>query len=399
MNVLVINSGSSSLKFKLFNSQDESVLISGEIKNYGENSINANTNGNEEILDISHWNHRFDLIFKSLEKFEISHILHRVVHGGEYYTLPVVLNNDLVEKMKGEVYDLAPLHNPSAFEIIEKSLSLYPNSKQIAVFDSAFGMTIPKENYLYALPYNYYEKYKIRRYAFHGLSHKYISKSYRNYISDDETIYSDSHSQDQGLDSIRIVSLHLGSGCSTCAIKGTQCVDTSFGFTPEENLVMSTRVGEIDYSAVKYLQKKESLSDNDISDILNKKSGLLGLSGYTKDMKVIIKDYNSNPRAKLALDVFIDVLVKQTLNMVSSLNGIDALVFTGGIGQGSDIIRSMVCERLSILGVYTDVDKNRSTAENNGIINITGKKSICQILVIPANEEKEMLEECLSLIS
>jgi len=399
MNVLVLNSGSSSLKFKLFNSQDESVISSGEIKNYGEDSISSTIDDKEEIIDISNWDNRFNLVAQALEKYEFTHILHRVVHGGEYYTLPVVLNEDLLEKMKEEIFDLAPLHNPSAFKIIEKTLTLFPKTKQIAVFDSAFGMTIPQENFLYALPYEYYEKYKVRRFAFHGISHRYISKSYHNYIIDDETIYSESHSQDKGLDGIRIVSLHLGSGCSACAIKGTQCVDTSFGFTPEENLVMSTRVGEIDYSAIKYVQKKENLSDKDISDILNKKSGLLGLSGYTKDMKTIIKDYNSNPRAKLALDIFIKVLSKQTLDMVSSLNGIDVLIFTGGIGQGSDIIRTMLCESLGILGVYIDVDKNKVSPDPNSILNVTGKRSSCQILVIPTNEEKEMLEECLNLIN
>ncbi len=399
MNVLVVNSGSSSLKFKLFNSSSEEVISFGEIKNYSEESIIVDIDSKEEVLDISNWKRRFNFIEKVLKKKEIDAVLHRVVHGGEIYALPIVLNPGIVEKMREELFDLAPIHNPFAFEIIDESFKTYPNAKQIAVFDSSFGLTMPEENYLYALPYEYYKKYKVRKYAFHGLSHKFISKSYHNYILDDQEIYSNSHSQDGGLDSIRIVSLHLGSGCSTCAIKGTQCVDTSFGFTPEENLVMSTRVGEIDYSAVEYIKIKEKLSDKDITTLLNKKSGLLGLSGYSKDMKTLLKDYNSNPKAKLAVDIFINNVVKETLGMVSSLNGLDVLIFTGGIGQGSDIIRRMVCERLGILEVYIDVDKNEKSSDSKDILNVTGKRSKAEIFVIPTNEEKEMLEECSELLN
>ncbi|MEO6729553.1 MAG: acetate/propionate family kinase [Candidatus Dojkabacteria bacterium] len=398
MNVLVLNSGSSSLKFKFFNAEDNSVLSYGEIKNHSDSSINSNIDGKEEIIDISYWGTRFEILEKALAKNKVDSVLHRVVHGGELYVLPVVIKEDLLDRMKSELFDLAPLHNPFAFEIIDKSIETFGDAMQIVVFDSAFGMTMPEVNYLYGLPYEYYKKYKIRRFAFHGLSHRYVSKLYHNHISDDEEVYSDLHSQDAGLNDIRIVSLHLGSGSSTCAIKGTQCVDTSFGFTPEENLVMATRVGEIDYSAVVYIKNKESLSDKDISDMLNKKSGLLGISGYTKDMKTIVKDYNTNPRAKLALDIYVNDVVKQTFNMVASLNGIDVLIFTGGIGQASDIVRSMICERLGIFGVYIDVDKNKTTNFSNGILNVTKKKSEVDVVVIQTDEEKEMLEESISLL-
>ncbi|MFS8130635.1 MAG: acetate/propionate family kinase [Candidatus Dojkabacteria bacterium] len=398
MSILAINSGSSSLKFKLYKSQEGEVIASGEIKSYSESSVISTINGKEEFLDSSKWTNRFEVLRKSLEGNEVDFVLHRIVHGGELYVLPIMLTDEVVEKMKEDLFDLAPLHNPSAFEILNESLEVYKEAKQIALFDSSFGLTIPEVNFLYGLPYEYYQKYKIRRYAFHGLSHKYVSKSYLNHISDDENIYSNSNSQEETLEHIRIVSLHLGSGCSTCAIKGTQCVDTSFGFTPEENLVMATRVGEIDYTAINYIKMKENLSDKDISDILNKKSGLLGLSGYTKDMKTIVNDYNSNPRAKLALDVFINSVVKQTFDMAASLNGMDILIFTGGIGQVSDIVRRMVCERLGILGVYIDVDKNVDKKENNGILNVSRKDSSVQIVVVPTDEEREMLDESKNLI-
>lgn len=398
MNVLVLNSGSSSLKFKLYNSLDESVISYGEIKNHSGESVKVFIDSKESEVSINKWESRLDLILESIESDSIDYVLHRVVHGGVIYTKPTLLDKQVVKQMKLDVYQLAPLHNPAAFEIIEHSLHKLIKAKNIAVFDSSFGIDMPEVNYLYGLPYEYYEKFKIRRFAFHGLSHKYISESYRNHIIDDEMFYSDSHSQDEGLQGIRIVSLHLGSGCSTCAIKGLDCVDTSFGFTPEENLVMSTRVGEIDYSAIRYLKKRELHSDKEIEELLNNKSGLLGLSGYSKDMKTLVADYKSNNRARLAVDVFVNNVVKQTFNMIASLNGIDVLIFTGGIGQTSDIIRTMICERLSIFGIYIDVDKSKITQEPKDIVNVTGKRSKVDIFVIPTNEEKQMLAECSDLI-
>ncbi|MEP7104171.1 MAG: acetate/propionate family kinase [Candidatus Dojkabacteria bacterium] len=405
MNVLVLNSGSSSLKFKLFSADEGSVISHGEVKNYGDDSKYLIFEGKEEIITNEDWEDRVGLVIRHLllngklvNINEISHIIHRVVHGGEIYTKPIFVDATVLAEMKNKILDLAPLHNPFSLSTIEECIDSYPGTSQIAVFDSAFGLTMPEVNYLYALPLEYYEKYQIRRYAFHGISHSYVMKSYHKHIANDQGLYSENTSKIGKTEDIKIISLHLGSGCSACSIKGVQCVDTSFGYTPEENIVMATRVGEIDYTAVQKIRKEKVYSDKDISELLNLKSGLLGVSGYTHDMKVILKDRNTNKRAKLALDIFINSVVKQVMAMVASLNGVDVLIFTGGIGQGSDIVRQMICERLGILGIYIDVDINANKQDVDSILNITGKDSKSEIIVIPTDEESEMLEESRELL-
>ncbi len=399
MKILAINSGSSSLKFKLFEvgPSSQNILATGEFKHYSKNSYTFKLDtimlGTSSVaIDITKeiWDVRGRQLFESLftasiiESInEIDYVAHRVVHGGEKYTKPTVITQDVIEDLEENFNDLAPLHNPAQIKIIKEIFQRYPETKQIAIFDTAFNSTIPKENYLYALPIEYYEKFKVRRYGFHGISHKFVSSKIKDLSKKEYN---------------KIISCHLGSGSSICAIKDNLVVDNSFGFSPNENLVTSTRVGEVDFDALVFLKKKLGLLDTDIEEIISKKSGLLGISGYTQDMKVILKDKDSNKQAGLAFTIFINQIVSYISKYIVMMNGIDVLIFTGGIGSGSDVVRKAIVDKLQLFGIDIDESVNNGAIDIEDNLNITAKSSRCDVFVIHTDEEMQMVEEVFSEI-
>lgn len=347
MKILVINSGSSSIRYKLYEYPKNKLLDKGHIENIGEedSSVKNHNQGVKFLMDkivsagvISNLN-------------QISAIGHRVVHGGEYFTVPKIVDQDVIDKIKLCV-NLAPLHNPANLAGIEGCKKLLPNVLQIVVFDTAFHQTIQKMVYMYALPDKYYQKYKIRKYGFHGTSHQYICNMA-------------SHQLGKPLSKLKLITCHLGNGCSITAVNKGKSFDTSMGFTPLEGLMMGTRSGDIDMAAVFYIMKKEKLSIQEMSEILNKKSGVLGISKISNDLRVIRKAAKvGNKSAKLALDMFIYRIKKYIGAYLFVLGGADAVCFTGGVGENySEMVNN----------IKKDIKK------------ITGDKT--KIMVIPTDEE------------
>ncbi len=342
MKIAVINSGSSSIKFKLFEMSDRSVIV---------DILKENIQNHHEALDeiIS------ELKVKGIDLNSLGAIGHRVVHGGEEFTSPVLIDDSVISKIR-ELIPLAPLHNPANLEGIEVSKKIAPTLKQIAVFDTTFHSSMPKEAYLYALPYEMYEKHKIRRYGFHGTSHSYVLKQAAKELS-------------RSIDGLNIITLHLGNGASACAIKNGKSVDTSMGFTPLEGLVMGSRSGDIDPAIVIYMQRELGLSAGEADEVLNKKSGLIGICNEN-DVRRIID--STDERAKLALNMMIRRIQKYIGSYMALLTNVDAIVFSGGIGENSEYIRNRVLE--------SQLFKN------------------IKVLVIKTNEELEIANECLRVL-
>ncbi|MCD4667847.1 MAG: acetate kinase [Sulfurimonas sp.] len=342
MKIAVINSGSSSLKFKLFDMDTKELIYSKLVENIGEKNSKVKTH--HEALE------SLDIDFSSLDA-----IGHRVVHGGDEFHMPTIVNDEVLKKIKNLI-PLAPLHNPANIEGIEVACGYALNIPQIAVFDTAFHFHMPREAYLYALPFEMYEKHKIRRYGFHGTSHSFVSKESAKILKKD-------------LSELNLITLHLGNGASACAIQKGISIDTSMGFTPLEGLVMGTRSGDIDPAILIYLQKELGLSVDEVDKILNKKSGLLGICGKN-DVRELIN--SKDEKSKLALDMMIRRVKKYIGSYMALLGDVDAIVFTGGIGENSDYIR----------------DKILDSAFFNGI----------KILVIKTDEELEIANECLRVL-
>ncbi len=413
MKILAINSGSSSLKFKLFDVIFDTKthqatfvpLFQGQFKHYSEKEFTYEAGENKKTLKTVKikkeiWDERTDYLIQSLINLhiikdfdEIDCIAHRIVHGGEKYTKPTILNNEVIKDLEENYNDFAPLHNPYAVGIIKKLLNKDLQKLHLGIFDTAFNSTIPKENFLYGLPYEYYEKYKVRRYGFHGISHKFVSEEYQKFLQN----LKESGMKQKFKDN-KVISCHLGSGSSVCAIKGNRVVDNSFGFSPSENLIMSTRAGELDYDAIIYLKRKLLLSDNDIEYIINNESGLLGISGYTQDMKTLLKDQRINKMAKLAIDLYIQSIIKYIGAFMTVLGGLDVLIFTGGIGEGSDYVRKHIAAALLPFGVVIDSHKNNTNTDIDSNLNITGEDSKSYIFVIPTDEELQMAKEAFEFI-
>ncbi|MCA9380997.1 acetate/propionate family kinase [Candidatus Dojkabacteria bacterium] len=376
--IITINSGSSSIKIQIFESENS--IASFHFKNYSEGNYKLeaelnNQNIEQEITELDYSNSVqffFNLIAEQMQitPDKIEKIIHRIVHGGEKFNKPTELTAETISEIE-KFNDYAPLHNPRALEIVKKIASLYPNIKQFGVFDTSFHLTMPKENFLYGLPYGYYENIKVRKFGFHGISYEFI----KNRLA--ENNYS------------RVIACHLGSGSSICAIKDGSSIATSFGFSPEENLIMATRSGEIDYSAVIFIKKKLGLNDEEITRLLNNESGLLGISGYTNNMKQLLQDYSTNERAKLAIDMYINKIVEFIANFFVMLEGIDAIVFTGGVGSGSDVIRKMILEKLSVLGIKYDESKNTGQIDVPDFLDISLEG--VKVLAIKTNEELQMI--------
>lgn len=387
---LAINSGSSSLKAKVIEMPSRQILFEFEAKNYSDIEFVLTSKGEgivKESAAISSidWENRAELLLEKV-KTKLSHTsidfyIHRIVHGGERFREPILLTRDTVFELSETFNKIAPLHNPQALDIVDKIFESNIYSKQIGVFDTSWNLSIPAINYLYAIPENYYKKLRVRRYGFHGISHKYVYNTLMEY----KVQKSLNHNNN-----LKVLSCHLGSGCSVAAIKNGKVVDNSFGFSPMENIIMATRVGEIDYDAVKYIQKEENLSDNEVSDLLTKKSGLLGVSGYTKDMKKLLNDRDIVPSARLAIDLFVNSVIKTIGSMYITLGGLDLIIFTGGIGTGSDYIRDLIVKKIAVLGGEIDSHINNGRLDVDEILNLTGENSRFEIWAVPTNEELQL---------
>jgi acetate kinase len=378
MNTLVINPGSNTIKYNLYD-VDNTSLLSGIIdEQNGE--LNYKLFKNSQVYE---WNgpkegHHViaQKISKELLGYQINNIAFRIVHGGEKYKSPTLLNDNVIKELS-LLNDLAPLHNPIALNYIRFFKQLYTNAKFIGVFDTAFHQSMPKKSYLYAIPYEFYETYKIRRYGFHGISNQYLT--------------SELSILEPGVS--KVINCHLGSGASITAVLDNKSIDTSMGFTPLEGLIMGTRPGDIDDGAIHYLMNKLHMSVKDMQDIENNYSGLLGISGISADMReLLMYEAQGHNRSKLAIAMYI-YRIQRYIGMYSaSLHGIDALVFSGGVGTGSDIIRQRICEGLEYLGIKIDNKLNDNQQNVKSNLKISTNNSI-PIWIIPTNEELQIARE------
>ena len=395
MKILVLNCGSSSLKYQLINMETEEVLASGKYERIGEKEafITHKVNGQKIKIDNPAYNHteaiEFTLkqltnpeykVIDSLD--EIEAIGHRLVHGGEKISESVVID-DNVENVLKEYSDLAPLHNPACILGIEACKNVMPGKPMVGVFDTAFHQSIPKERYIYPIPYEYYEKYGIRKYGFHGTSHMFVSQRLAEIEGKD-------------LKDLKIVTCHLGQGSSICAVQGGKSVDTSMGLTPLGGIPMVTRSGDLDPSILLYLMKKEKLSPEQMENILNKESGVSGISGLAPDFRVIEQEsYNDNETAKIAMDSFKYAIASYIAKYAVAMNGVDYIVFTGGVGENQINIRKGICEQLEFMGVEIDEDANNMRGEEKVISKPSSK---VKVYVIPTNEELMIAKETERLV-
>lgn len=398
MKILVLNCGSSSIKYALYNMEDCSVMAQGGAERVGLDGAFVKVklpNGEKREIkhDIPEHTEGVKFIFQLLTDSEIGAIKsldeidavgHRMVHGGEKFAHSVILNEEVMEAFK-ECIDLAPLHNPANIKGVMAVHELMPGMKQVGVFDTAFHQTMPKHAYLYPIPYNLYKQYGIRRYGFHGTSHRYVSARACEFL---------------GLDykSQKIITCHIGNGGSVAAIKEGKCIDTSMGLTPLEGVMMGTRSGDIDAGAVIYLQKKLGLDADGLSDLLNKKSGVLGISEISSDMREIEDAAHSgNKRAQLALDMYFYRVKKYVGAYAAALGGCDVLVFTAGVGENQSDLRQEVCRNMEFMGIKIDNEKNAKTRGEE--IELSTPDSRVKVAIIPTNEELMIATDTMELVS
>ena len=395
MNILVINCGSSSLKYQLINSETEGVLAKGLCERIGiDGMLTYQPEGGEkEKSEIAMPTHTEAInavlaaltneksgVIKSLS--EVGAVGHRVVHGGEKFTSSCLINDESMKAIE-ECNDLAPLHNPANLIGIRACQELMPGVPMVAVFDTAFHQTMPDVAYTYGIPYEYYEKYKVRRYGFHGTSHSYVSKRTAEIVG-------------KPYDQMKIIVCHLGNGASISAVNCGKSVDTSMGLTPLEGLVMGTRSGDLDPAILDFVGKKEGLSLDEMNEVLNKKSGMLGISGVSSDGRDLeAAAETGNKRAQLALDVFDYRVIKYIGAYAAAMNGVDAIAFTAGIGENNIKMRKDVCSSLTYLGVKLDEEKNNVRGEERII---SADDSKVQVLLVPTNEELAIARETLALV-
>ncbi len=387
MKILVLNCGSSSVKFRFFDTIEQNVLASGMVESIGKSQSTFTFHNNinrkkKKYLSLENHRDAIDLILTTLscstsgvvkEISDIDAVGHRVVHGGETFTKSVLINEAVYRKIKA-CMQFAPLHNPPNIEGIKASLTLIPYARQVAVFDTAFHQTIEPHAYIYALPYKWYKKRKIRRYGFHGTSHNYVAHRAAQILG-------------TSINKLKIITCHLGNGASITAVEGGKSVDTSMGFTPLEGLVMGTRCGDIDSAIPLYIIRKENIECSEMDTILNKQSGLAGITQGDSDLRTIERKAKSgSERHILALHIFTHRVKKYIGSYAAVMGGVDVIVFTAGIGENSSLVRSMCCEGLEFLGISIDEDKNmqNSTCISNGNTDV---------LVIPTNEEHAIVQE------
>ena len=393
MQVLILNSGSSSLKFQLFSMPEETILCSGIIERIGANDAIFKYNTQKTTIESESQilNHKAGLklvaqhllddivgVIKSPE--DIAIVGHRVVHGGIYFSDTTEITKDVKEKIK-ELSSLAPLHNPANLEGILVAEAIFPKAKQVAVFDTAFHQSIPEVAYKYAIPNEFLTKHHIRLYGFHGTSHKYVSEKAIEFLGKKES---------------KIITIHLGNGCSMTAVKNGKSIDHSLGFSPVGGLIMGTRSGDIDPSIIFHLKDKLGYNLRDINTLLNKQSGMFGLTGYNDLRDIQTMAAKGNEDCVLALQMNAYRIKKYIGAYAAVLNGLDAIVFTAGIGENSKYMRELICEDLDFLGINMDTEKNNSDLRSIRSINTETSKA--KILVIPTNEELEIAKQSTNLI-
>lgn len=396
MKILVINCGSSSLKYQVLDMNGEILLAKGLVERIGmdgsvitHEKIGMDKVRNETPME-SH-KEAIQLVLDAIidpehgvvkDMSEIGAVGHRVVHAGEKYASSVLIDDDVIQALE-ECVELAPLHNPPNLLGIAACQELMPNTPMVGVFDTAFHQTMPPESYIYAIPYEYYQKHKIRRYGFHGTSHKYVSHRAADIMN-------------CNLDDLKIITCHLGNGASVSAIKRGVCIDTSMGFTPLEGLVMGTRCGDIDPAIVTYIREKEHLDQGVANEILNTKSGVLGISGVSSDFRDLEEAAEEgNERAQLAIKVFAHKVRFYIGAYIAEMNGVDAIVFTAGVGENDIAMRDIICNDLGNLGIKLDLVKNKTRGKE---AIISRDDSRVKIILIPTDEELMIARDTLEIV-
>ena len=396
MNVLVINCGSSSLKYQLINSDTKEVLAKGLCERIGidGSAITHQPAGKDKIkTEVPMPDHKkaVELVIEALTDpvngvvkllDEIDAVGHRVVHGGEKFAESIVIDDDVIAAIK-ECNDLAPLHNPANLIGIDACKALMPNVPMVAVFDTAFHQTMPPKAYLYGIPHEYYDKYRVRRYGFHGTSHSFVSKRAAELLGKD-------------INDFKVIVCHLGNGASISAVKNGKCIDTSMGLTPLQGLIMGTRSGDIDPAIIEYICKKENLTVEEVVNVLNKKSGVLGLSGISSDFRdLVTASSEGNEMAANALATYAYTVAKYIGSYVAALNGVDAIIFTAGVGENNAPVRKDIMQYFGYLGIEIDDEKNAIRGEE---IIISKEPSPVTVMVVPTNEELAICEDTVALV-
>ena len=397
MKILVINCGSSSCKFQLFNMDNGDVLAKGNAERIGiDGKLTYKRDGKDDVvIETAIPDHQVavSLILKQLadpevgviaDVKEIDAIGHRVLHAGMHYSESIIVNED-VKRVVRECFDLGPLHNPANLIGIEACEAAMPGTPNVAVFDTAFHQTMPQKAYMYGLPYEYYEKYQIRRYGFHGTSHRYVSKRVCEFLG-------------KNPEDLKVITCHLGNGSSFAAVDGGKCVDTSMGLTPLAGILMGTRTGDIDPAIVPIIQKKEGLTPDEMDTLMNKKSGVMGISGVSSDFRDLEAAAKSgNEKAQLALDMFAYQGTKIIGSYAAAMGGVDVIVFTAGVGENTWFMREDMCKPLEFMGVKIDTSVNTGLRGKEAIISTPDSKvTVC---VIPTNEELAIALDTMELVS
>ncbi|CAM4293353.1 acetate kinase [Paenibacillus macerans] len=397
MKILVINAGSSSLKYQLYDMTDESVLAKGLVERIGMDSsiLTHKPTGKEEVTEVSDILEHTTAMRKVLEKLvdkthgvlnsidEIDAVGHRVVHGGEAFKSSALITGEVKSEIR-RLFDLAPLHNPPSMMGISAAEANLPNVPHTVVFDTAFHQTMPEKAYLYAIPKVLYKKHKVRRYGFHGTSHAYVSKTAAEFLQ-------------RPIEDLKIITCHIGNGASLTAVKDGISVDTSMGMTPLEGLIMGTRSGDLDPAIVPYVMNKEELTMNEVNSMLNKHSGLLAISGSSSDMRDITDGWEAGkPNETLAFEMYEYRLRKYIGAYAAAMNGVDVIVFTAGVGENSAIVREAVCQNLTYLGV--EIDKELNKVRSGDPRRISTPNSKVEVLVVPTNEELMIARDTLRIV-
>ena len=396
MKILVVNCGSSSIKYQLIDMENEELMAKGYLEKIGlsDSFLTHTVNGEKHRIEQKIDNHEqgIKLVLEQLtnskygvikELNEIEAVGHRVLHGGEKLSDSVLITDEVIEVIR-ECIPLGPLHNPAQLKGIEACKAVMNGVPMVAVFDTAFHQTLPKMAYLYALPYEYYEKYGIRKYGFHGTSHRFVSKRVAELVN-------------KPIEKLNIITCHLGQGASLCAVKGGKSIDTSMGFTPLAGVPMGTRCGDIDPSIVTFLMKKENLTPDEMDKIMNKKSGKLGVSGISSDDRDIEAEIkNGNERAKLAIDTFAYQVIGYIGRFAAQMNGVDIITFAGGVGENGIEVRKQICDSLSFLGVNIDENKNNCRGKE---VEITTPDSKVKVFVVPTNEELTIARDTMEIVN
>jgi len=394
MLVFVLNAGSSSLKYQLINAKTAELKASGLVERIGIDGILKHEVGeNKKLtfeLQIPTHKEAIELVLRILTNDEtkvidsikeIQAIGHRIVHGGEFFKESTVVDKDVIEKIE-QLIPLAPLHNPANIMGIKICQELMPNVPNVAVFDTAFHQTMTKENYLYAVPYGDYTEHHLRKYGFHGTSHYYVSNEAVKILNKKDS---------------KVIVCHLGNGSSVCAVRDGKSISTSMGLTPLEGLIMGTRCGDIDAGVIPYLMEKKGLTSNQILDYLNKKSGILGVSGISSDLREVIKaSKDGDKRSKITIEMLCNRIKKYLCSYAGLMGGVDAICFTAGIGENSDLIREKVCHGLEFMGIELDTERN--SIRESGNREISKKDSKTKIYIIPTNEELVIAKDTYNLV-